>query len=255
MNTLQIESNKDILTVTLNREEYRNSVNTELLHELHLALDQAEADTNCRAMVIQGKNEWFCTGMDFQELTQNVLAGQPAGISADEYMSLLKRFSSSSRFIISKVEGRVLAGGVGIVAASDFVLANNKAQFGLSEAMWGLLPANVMPFLVRRVGFQPAYTMTLSTRDITAQRAYEIHLVDELSDNLDEALRRLMTHLRRVAGTTVAEAKHFFRSMWILEENMENTAITELQKLIAQPAVINNITNYILHKKFPWDKE
>jgi polyketide biosynthesis enoyl-CoA hydratase PksH len=255
MNTLILESSKEILTATINRAEHRNSINSELLSELHAALSQAEADPQCHALVIQGKNELFCTGMDFQEIAQNVTTGHVGGISAQEYMSLLKRFSSSPKFIISKVDGRVLAGGVGIVAASDFVLASNKAQFGLSEAMWGLLPANVMPFLIRRVGFQPAYAMTLSTRDISAQRAYEIHLIDELNDNLDEALRRLMAHLRRVASSTVAEAKHFFRNMWILDKNMEENSINELQKLMKQPEVMTNITNYVLHQKFPWDKE
>lgn len=251
---LILENKGEILTATINRVEYRNSVNPQLLSDFHLALDQAEADSNCRALVIQGKDGLFCTGMDFQNLTKSVNEGKNEHISANEYMSLLKRFTLSPKFIISKIDGRVLAGGVGIAAASDIVLATNKTQFGLSEAMWGLLPANVMPFLIRRIGFQPAYIMTLTTRDITAQKAYELHLVDELNDDLDDSLRKLMINLRRVASRTVVEAKQFFREMWIINETMEKTAIDELEKLIAQPETINNITNYIQHKKFPWEQ-
>ena len=253
MNTLILEKLNDIFTVTINRVDNRNSVNAQLLSELHAALTQAEEDPQCHAMVIQGKDHFFCTGMDFQEFTQNISTGNPASAFAPEYMSLLKRFTLSPKFIISKVDGRVLAGGVGIVAASDCVIASSKAQFGLSEAMWGLLPANVMPFLIRRIGFQPAYMMTLTTRDLTAQRAYELHLVDELSDNLDDTLRKLMLNLRRVTNNTIAEAKQFFRKMWIIDETIENTAIEELQKIMTAPHVRTNVTNFVLHQKFPWD--
>jgi polyketide biosynthesis enoyl-CoA hydratase PksH len=253
-NTIILENSEDILTVTINRAPHHNSINAELLTELHRALNQAEADPTCHAMVIQGKEGFFCTGMDFQELTQDIAAEKSPSISAPEYMSLLKRFTLSPKFIISKVDGRVLAGGMGIVAASDFVLSSPKSQFGLSEAMWGLLPANVMPFLIRRIGFQPAYAMTLTARDITAARASELHLVDEIHDNLDDGLRRLLINLRRVSSSTVAEAKQFFRKMWVLDETMENIAIQELEKLIAKPDVLNNVSNYVLHQKFPWEK-
>ena len=97
--------------------------------------------------------------------------------------------------------------------------------------------------------------MTLTTRELSAQRAFELHLVDELSDNLDDALRRLLITLRRVKNSTVAEAKPFFRQMWIINEEMETTAIKQLEKLIVMPEVTNNITNYVLHQKFPWEKD
>ena len=245
----------DILTATIDRLAHNNSLNPQALTELHEVLDKAEADPNCHAVVLQGKEGIFCTGMDFQNLTDDVLNNRPINISGKEYMSLLKRFTLSPKFIIAKVDGRVLAGGVGIVAASDIVLSTTKSQFILSEAIWGLLPANVMPFLIRRVGFQPAYFMTLTTRDISAQRALELHLVDEINDNLDDALRKLMVNLRRVKSNTVGEAKQFFRQMWMIDENKEKIAMEELTKLVAQPEVINNITNFVQHQKFPWEKE
>ena len=254
-NSIQIENKADILTATIDCVENNNSLNAQGITELHAALDQAEADPNCHALVLQGKAGVFCTGMDFKQLTHEVTNGEPISVSGKEYMALLKRVSLSPKYIIAKVDGRVLAGGVGIVAASDIVLASNQSQFTLSEAVWGLLPANVMPFLIRRIGFQPAYLMTLTTRDISAQKAYELHLVDESADDLEDALRRLMLNLRRVKSHTVAEAKQFFRQMWLINEEMENTAIQQLAKLIALPEVTSNISNFVLHQKFPWEKQ
>jgi len=252
--TLLVESKQDLLIVTLNRVDHKNSINDQLLQELNQMLDLAEQDPQCHAIVLQGKDGFFCTGMDFEQVTQQVLAGQTASFASDTYMNVLKRFSSSAKIIIAKVDGRVLAGGMGILAACDMVIASNQSQFGLSEAMWGLLPANVMPFLIRRVGFQPAYFMTLTMQNINAQRAYEIHLVDEVSENLDDSLRRLMLSLRRINNSTVLEAKKFFRKMWLINEEMEQCAIAELKHLMAQPEVINNIKNFALHQQFPWEK-
>jgi len=63
---------------------------------------------------------------------------------------MLKSLSTCNKVVIAKVEGKVNAGGVGLVAASDIVVAHTQATFGLSEALFGLLPACVMPFLIRK---------------------------------------------------------------------------------------------------------
>jgi len=225
------------------------------LIEINHVLDEIEKDDKYRFLVLQGKEGFFCTGMDFEQVAQDVLAGHEPKFTANNYMTTLKRFNTTAKVVIAKVDGRVLAGGMGIVAACDLVLATEQCQFGLSEALWGLLPANVMPFLIRRVGYQKAYVLTLTAQNISAQTAYEIHLVDVLAKNLDEALQLVLKNCRRVTGDTVAEMKSFFRKMWIIDEAMENTAIEELQRLIKKPVVLDNIKNFVLHQKLPWDKD
>ena len=112
-----------------------------------------------------------------------------------------------------------------------------------------------MPFLIRRIGYQKSYMLTLTAQNISAKTAYEIQLVDVLAENLDEALQTVLKNCRRVTSGTVAEMKSFFRKMWIIDEAMENTAIEELQKLIKTPVVLDNIKNFVLHQKLPWEKE
>ena len=87
------------------------------------------------------------------------------------YMDTLRRITLFSKVVISCVDGQVLAGGVGLVACSDLVIATSKAEFGLSEALWGLLPAMVLPYLIRKVGVQKAYFMTLTTIRISVEEA------------------------------------------------------------------------------------
>src|SRR5439155_22787849 len=92
---------------------------------------------------------------------------------------LLLQLETGSYITLSHVQGKANAGGIDIVAACDIVLADHAAQFSLSELLFGLFPACVLPFLIRRVGFQKAHYMTLMTQPISAQRAHTWGLVDE----------------------------------------------------------------------------
>lgn len=247
--------NPRILSVTMNRAAQRNSLTYGLMQGLHHALDQAEADPACRVVILTGRENFFCTGMDFTEAAQGAGATQPFPPHLDgaDYMALLKRFAHCGKIIIAKVEGVVQAGGMGLVAASDLVVATPASSFALPEALWGLLPANVMPFLIRRVGFQPAYRLTLTTETIAAAEAWRIGLVDTLSDKPDDEIRRYLLRLGRLDEQTILEAKAYFQKMWLLTEAMEQTAIAELRRLMQTERVQTNIRNYAEQQKFPWE--
>lgn len=241
------------LAVTFNRVEQRNALNSELLSELHHFLDEVEKNSACRIIVLRGQQGFFCTGMDFQEMTLATPKGEKAQSLAANYMTLLRRIALFPKVIIAEADGLVMAGGVGLVVASDIAIATSKSQFTLSEALWGLLPANVLPYLIRRVGFQKAYIMTLTTQTITAAEAYAIHLIDELNDKPDEALRKLLPRLARLDEQTVRDMKNYFRKLWIIDEEMEKTALLELARLTQEPRIQNNIKRYLEQGKFPWE--
>ena len=245
------KTNPRVWTVTMNRPAQRNSLTQGLMQGLHRALDQAEADPACRLVILAGRENFFCTGMDFTEAAKG--ADSPQLLDGANYMALLKRFAQCGKVIIAKVEGTVQAGGMGLVAASDLVVATPASSFALPEALWGLLPANVMPFLIRRVGFQPAYRLTLTTETIPAAEAWRIGLVDVLSDKPDDEIRRYMLRLGRLDEQTILEAKAYFQKMWLLNEAMEQTAIAELRRLMQTERVQTNIRNYAEHQKFPWE--
>lgn len=240
--------------VTLSRPGRNNSINSGMIRELGSVLDEAEGDPACRMVVIEGAPGVFCTGMDFQEVAgrRDVAAAEAVRIS--EYMALLRRFTLSPKVVIARVDGRVIAGGVGLVAASDLVLATGRSEFSLSEALWGLLPCCVIPFLIRRVGFQKAYAMTLTTRPVSAAEAQTFHLVDEVTPNPDESLRRLGLRLNLLEEETLGDLKRYFRRMWMLTEDMERHAVEEITRLASLPRVQRNIATFVESGVFPWER-
>jgi len=256
--TILVKETNKILTVTFNRPETRNTLSSQFVAELNQVLDEAEQNPQCKVIILEGKDGVFCTGMDFQEVSEKGSADVVAANESDSqshYMDIIRRFSLMPKVVISKLDGQVIAGGVGLVAASDIVISSPRTTLSLSEALWGLLPCCVMPYLVRRIGFQKAYWMTMTTQQVSADEAYRIGLVDELAKNLEDALRKTSLRLIRLHEETLKDMKAYFRKMWIVNEEMEQIAINEISRLTQKPRIMSNIKNFVQHKQFPWETE
>lgn len=246
--TLFITEQDAVRTITLNRISERNSLNALFIQELLQALEDAEKDPHNRIILLKGQSGVFCTGMDFKAV---VVGDRP--MESDSYMTLLRRLATIPRVIIACVDGVVMAGGVGLVAASDLVIATPGSQFSLSEALWGLLPCCVTPYLIRRVGFQTAYRLTLTTQTIMGEEAHRLQLVDILSATPDDEIRKQCLRLKRLHPETLQDLKQYFRKMWMISEAMEKTAVEEIARLTQLPRVQQNLANYVQKQLFPWE--
>jgi polyketide biosynthesis enoyl-CoA hydratase PksH len=129
--TIIVQETPRKLTATISRPNPGNSINSTLIHELGAALDLAESLPGCRTIVLEGAPGLFCTGMDFQEVAINSDVGAAETVGISEYMLLLKRFTLSSKWIVCRLDGKVIAGGVGLVAASDIVISTERTEFSL----------------------------------------------------------------------------------------------------------------------------
>jgi polyketide biosynthesis enoyl-CoA hydratase PksH len=243
-----------VVTLKINRPEASNSINNTLIKEMLDVFTQIESKSTIKAVVLEGNEQVFCTGMDFKAISSG---GSEAMIADDPngYYNLLKHITLCSKIVIAKVDGKVNAGGIGIVAASDIVIAGKRATFGLSEALFGLLPACVMPFLIRRIGIQKAQWMSLMTQGISVQKAYEIGLVDELSENTQEVLRRSLLRLTRLETTTILDLKDYMSKLWIMSEETQKLAVNKITLLLESNHVQQNIKNFVEKGEFPWNKK
>ncbi|WP_281988842.1 enoyl-CoA hydratase/isomerase [Aquimarina aggregata] len=252
--TVQIEKSANVLRIKIYRPEANNSINAVLLSELKQILREVERDDEVKVIVLEGSQDNFCTGMDFKAVSEQDGTDMFGEDGSGDYYEVLEMFATSSKIIISKIQGKVNAGGIGFVAASDIVLASEKASFGLSEMLFGLLPACVMPFLIRRVGFQKAKWMTLITRAISAQTAFNIGLVDEIGDNLDELLRIDLLRLKRLECDTILDLKKYMNKLWIINDQTKELAVNRISSLMQEERIQNNIKNFVQKGVFPWSK-
>lgn len=255
---VRVAVERDVLRVTLDRPERQNAVNGELLSGLHAALDQAEADSRIRMVLIDATGPVFCSGMDLVDAAAAPDDASPGGDDLAErggaqFFGLLRRLTTVPRVVVSALDGRVTGGGVGIVAASDFVYATERSSFALPELLWGLLPCCVLPFLIRRVGFQPAYAMTLSTLPVSAARAERDHLVDELVADTGQAARRLAARLAKIDPAGLGDAKRYAARLWPGPDRQEEIAVTQFARLLSAPEVRGRIRDFADRRLMPWE--
>ncbi|MBB5953778.1 polyketide biosynthesis enoyl-CoA hydratase PksH [Saccharothrix tamanrassetensis] len=247
--TIEVRAEAGLLRIALARPERRNGIDDVVIGELNAALDVAEADPDCRAVVLRGSPGVFSDGMNLE-----AAAGGGASDGGKAFFGLLERFTTIPRVVVVQVDGQVAGGGVGLVAAGDFVHATERSTFALPEALWGLLPCCVLPFLVRRVGFQKAYTATLSTQAVSAREAHRIHLVDELTEQPETALRQLVFRLTRLDGVVIGDAKRYFRGLSVVDARAGENAVAEFSRLMSSPVVRQRISDFVTHKRFPWER-
>ncbi|KJK59191.1 enoyl-CoA hydratase-related protein [Saccharothrix sp. ST-888] len=256
--TLSCRADGPVLRVTLRRPDRQNAVDATLIAELGKALDLAEQDGGCRLVVLDAEGTTFCAGMDMREAARGKAAdalGDPAAeLGGAAFFALLRRFTTTPRALVATVDGRVSGGGVGLVAACDFVHTTGRGGFGLPEALWGLLPCSVLPFLIRRTGHQRAATMTLSTLPLTAQQALACGLADELSDDAGQFVRRLAGRLARLDGTVIGDAKRYLGSLAPIGEQQGERAVAEFARLMSRPEVRSGIEEFARSGRYPWER-
>lgn len=249
--TLQVQFQEPICFVRLYRPEANNTINDRMVEECQQVL--ALCEDAITIILLEGLPEVFCFGADFQGMADK-RAGQPTVQSPDSIYDLWLKLATGPYITISHVRGKANAGGVGFAAASDIVLADQTAQFSLSELLFGLFPACVMPFLIRRMGFQKANYMTLMTQPISVEQAYTWGLVDGY-DAQDEFLLR--KHLRRLSYLSKTGITRYKRYMGTLYNDLlqsKSLAVTANKEVFSDPQNLEGIIRYVETGQFPWVK-
>ncbi|GAA5508714.1 enoyl-CoA hydratase/isomerase family protein [Novipirellula caenicola] len=165
-----------IQSVMLNRPERRNALSIELLESLCQELDRLETTRDCRVVILGGAGPVFSSGLDLREAAETSLVQRSASI----VKQTLDRLRSTPLVIVAEVQGGAFAGGAGVMAACDIVIAAEDAKIGFPEARRGLLPALVMNVLRHKVREGDLRELLLVGEPITASRAQQIGLVQRI---------------------------------------------------------------------------
>ena len=207
--TLQLEFPGELAILTLNRPEKRNAISTQMLCDLHSALDAIEK-SSARVGILTGTGKAFCAGMDLEMLSA-IARQSPEGNMDDSrrMAKMFRRIWSFTKPLIAAVNGAALAGGCGIATLCDLTLSVPEAKFGYTEVKIGFLPAIVSVFLTRQIGDKRARDLLLTGRMITAAEAKELGLVTEIVEpaRLQDRAKELAAVLIEASPSSLMRAK------------------------------------------------
>ncbi len=225
-----VDSDGHVLTVTLNRPEKRNAVNSESMCLLDDAWRRLDADNDIRVAIFTGNGTTFCAGMDLKELP---LLAEPE--PANEFIARLRtdpelawrawlKIGLPSKPIILAVEGFARAGGTEILQGTDIRIAGESAVFAVTEVQRGLFPMGGSAVRLRRqIGYAVAAEMLLCGDDISARRAYEVGLINHVVPD-GEALAKAREVAARIAANGPLSVKALVATLRATEALPEDAA-------------------------------
>jgi len=244
-----------VARITLNRPDKGNVVNLDNLNLLHDHIERAEADPECRAIVIEGSGGVFSRGMDFGFMLKR---SEKEGIDADfgaPYARAVLKIRNAAKPVIAAVDGEVVAGGTGLALSCDIVLATERSRFGLTEVLFGIIPAYVFPLLLERVSLKRARYLVLTSEKLTATDAVTFGLFDRVvaDDKLEKALtatlKRLLFASPDALRTVKTYSDEIFRKR--LEDAMKHAA-DQLSLLLKDPRNTDAIKAFMDGDTMPW---
>ena len=175
-----------VLTVTLNRADKRNAIDTAMIDGLLAAIERADLDGAVRVVAVRGAGTDFCAGMDLNELLasadQTLEQNRQAALHFAQVFMRMRRLPKP---IVALVQGRALAGGCGLATACDLILAAASAQFGYPEVQRGFVPAIVMTMLRRAVGEKIAFDLATTGRLLGGTEAAAAGLASRVYEDAD----------------------------------------------------------------------
>ncbi|HEX9182760.1 MAG TPA: enoyl-CoA hydratase-related protein [Burkholderiales bacterium] len=194
----------------LSRPEVRNALNDELIAALETALDVLEKDAQARVLVLAGRGPAFCAGGDLARMEKAAkMTKARSRREASRFAKLLYRLHAYPKPVVARVHGAAFAGGMGLVAASDLVIAAEEAEFALPETRIGLVPAMISPYLVRAMGAQQARRYMLAGERLGAKEAQRIGFAHECvpAEQLDAAVDAICARLAQAGPEALARTK------------------------------------------------
>jgi methylglutaconyl-CoA hydratase len=232
-NLVQYEVKDRVGYITLNRPEKRNALSYEMVSEIKLAFMNAEADKECKVIVIKGSGEAFCAGADLaylQQLQTNTFDENLA--DSRHLMELFQFIYHSNKVVISQINGPALAGGCGLASVCDFSFATPESTFGYTEVKIGFVPAIVMVFLVRKVAEKNAREMLLTGDVFKADKALQYGLINYIvePDELDDVVYKFAQKLCKQTS---------IQSVELIKEMLANVQSMDVNEALEYAAQTN----------------
>jgi isohexenylglutaconyl-CoA hydratase len=205
------------LHVTLNRPDARNALTEEMVRELLTVIEAINDNRTVRSVVLRGAGGTFCSGGDIKGFRAAFSAPAPAGGERDRiainnrrFGELMTRLNALGQTVVAVIEGSVYGGGFGLVCASDVAICRADTRFAVSETGLGVIPAQIAPFLVQRIGLTEARRLALTGVRFDGREAGRLGLVHFVCDDdtiLEQRVQETLDQIGKCAPGANAATK------------------------------------------------
>jgi len=229
---VEVSDDELVIRATIDRPEKRNALNANVLGGLEAVCDAVD-EGPARVIVIRGAGGTFCSGGDLTGMDAGEGGGSQARRGATSGLAeLVERMTGTDALTVAAVEGYCLAGGLGLAAGCEFVVADSEATFGTPEVNVGLFPAQAMAPIMRAVQEKRGLKLLFTGEFVDAQEAYDMGVVTDVAPEgaFDETLDDLVDELAANSPVMVSMGKEAYYE----QRDMDfETALSYLKEMFA----------------------
>ena len=216
MNYVNVIQHSYYSEIQFSREEKRNAFHAEMIAEITAAFEQESLNNKNRCLLLRGNGKCFSAGADLNYMKQMAEFSKEENIA--DSIQLYKLFETVYNCpvpVVCYVHGASFGGSNGILAACDYILAEEETKFCFSETRLGLLPATISPFVMNKIGEQHALDLFLTARVFQALEAKQIGLVNQVvpAERAEEQIKAYLKHFQQVAPEAVKNCKKMIRQI------------------------------------------
>ncbi|RIA93711.1 ClpP/crotonase-like domain-containing protein [Glomus cerebriforme] len=271
-----LEINNHVATITLNRPERGNSLTVQMINEFLSIFRELENNPLISIIIITGKGKYFCTGMDLQRTNFFTTSTSTSTITSKNNNesfenNLIKSYElgilfyntikSSKKVIISKINGPVLGGGIGLIFVTDIRICNERNfHFCFSEVKRGLLPAIISQFIVPELGLFKTKQYMLTGEKIFFKQALNDGIISTSASDENDLNKKVEEYTELLLGgapKTMGKIKkliRFINSTNNSEEEKKEYIKKQFLKMMNSEEAIHGIKAYNMKQKPDWFK-
>ena len=259
-----------VLEITLNRPDVRNAMSLAMVEELRRALAQAEVSVGSaqptRVVVLRGAGGHFCAGGDLKDMamarmralespTGTDLVHDPVAEVNAAFGRMCAAFADTPLAVVAVLEGTVMGGGFCLACVADVAIATETAHFRLPETALGVVPAQIAPFLVERLGYSQAKRLAVTGGRLDAAQALAIGLVHQQvqTTEVDSAVQAVRADILACAPGALAATKALMaKARWNPPADLVDEAAALFSRAVQGPEGQEGTSAFLQKRKPTW---
>ncbi len=218
---IEVEERSPLLILRLNRPEFQNRLNIEMMEEIISHLDKAEKDANIKVVVLSSKGNIFCAGGDlgnYKKVSELRRFGE-------RFIKLHLRIVKLNKPVICAIEGGAYGGGLSLVDACDLAVASQNATFGFPEIRSNLAPMMSLAGIGRTISRKTINELSLTAKEISAEEAKKLGIINQIVEDgkAEEVVIDLALEISKKDSSAISFYKYLFGHLYEkdFEERME----------------------------------
>lgn len=245
-----------VATIKLNRPQVRNAFDPKMISEMTEVMRKLSQETQVRCVLITGEGRSFCAGADLEWMRSMAQFTEAENLNDSQKLyEMFAAIKSCPVPVIVGVQGHAMGGALGLLAAADIVIADEKSEFCFSEAKLGLAPAVISAFVKDKISASAMNHLFLTARAFTAPVALSVGLIHEIceSSNLSAVLQQTTEQICSNGPLAVRATKKLIRDIANLQGVELKKSTTELiAQLRVSPEGQEGIQSFLQRRDPAW---